>query len=229
MQASKFGEPLCQAFQLELFRSGADEWRKRMHSSVKIKAQYERLFADSIAKEAKAKRKSKKRKGKDGPDDLIPAQEATGAQAAYTPAKSRRIAEGNDDPHAETDEKEPQNGRKKKDRRVHAGSAGHIHVAERVGDDVTLQAQYADSVAGERHKKQKSGRVDIGSRQPGNKNKSAAGEGRAGTGAPLKPSTDAKSVVDEVMAELAIGSGTYGSGGRKNCRKRRVLKLVPSS
>ena len=66
MQASKFGEPLCQAFQLDLFRSGAEEWRKRMHSSEKIKAQYEKLFADSIAKEAKAKRKSKKRKGEEG-------------------------------------------------------------------------------------------------------------------------------------------------------------------
>lgn len=242
-QASKFGEPLCQAFQLDLFRSGADEWRKRMHSSEKIKAQYEKLFADSIAKEAKAKRKSKKRKGNDDAD--VPAQSHHHASGSHPHPNVKHhapnIAAGDAGDHFEgvsgsaVEDQLPDGGvskegfnpnlnskaKSKKSKKRPREDAAQQEDTEQNGTTSVQPEVVAGSEehgdVGDGGRKKKHDRKNRGDKKSRKSVKKASREGERGqeiegvTGETLKPATDAKSVVDEVMAELAIGS----SGGKK--------------
>lgn len=217
MQASKYGEPLCQAFQLELFKAGADEWRKRMHSSAKIKAQYEKLFADSIAKEAKAKRKSKKRKGKEENDTDACVQEAPAKQHRPVAADGPVLADAG--PVELNPGEMEERDIKKKKKRKSVDSGGHKGDNTECPTDVSegknfsaVEQQHGDAVEVPKHKKEK--------KSKGKKEKRASKHGQEGQAdEAVKPATDVNSVVDEVMAELGIGSG--GSGGKKAQKKSK--------
>ena len=237
MQASKFGEPLRQAFQLDLFSSGVAEWRKRMHSSEKIKAQYEKLFAESIAKEAKAKRKSKKRKRNDDAD--VPAQSHHHASGSNPHPNVKHhapdIATGDAGAHFEgvggsaVEDQLPDGGVSNEGLNSNSNSKVKSKTGKkrsRVDD-----AQQEDTEQNERSKvqpevaagseehgdvpdgrKKKQDRKNRGERKSRKSGKKTSREGERDqevedvAGESLKPATDAKSVVDEVMAELAIGS-----------------------
>lgn len=61
-QDSKYGAPLCETCMMELYRNSADTWRRKMESSEKMQAQYEKLFGDSRSSRSKATRKAKEKK-----------------------------------------------------------------------------------------------------------------------------------------------------------------------
>lgn len=244
MQASKFGEPLCQAFQLELFASGEDEWRKRMQSSAKIKAQYERLFADSIAKEAKAKRKSKKRKGMKDDLDIHGGHAPVfnvGVTAATGVHDSKGFVQQQDEKGAQTyeegDDLQPKKKKKKRDKLKEQDNTHDVH-----GEEVDVEhpagendenCEVVDNQRKKSKKKKKSTNDDGGDKQDtgekvsrkkrdkGRVERHRADNKRQHEGEEyVKPATDAKSVVDEVMAELAVGSiGLAGSGSKKKQKK----------
>jgi hypothetical protein len=231
---------LCQAFQLDLFKADADEWCKRMNSSAKIKAQFERLFADSIAKEAKAKRKLHKRKGQ---KDL---EETHGINhTIQQPAKAPRVQQGahiqpllepaalfvpedhaveRGDCHCEdTGVKAKRKKRKLLDENdaVHAGS---VHCATATADEQEGSAM--KETKKKKIRKQKHAKVcgDNDVARSGNKHMHIEGQGDE-TRAVSKHRTDAKSLVDEVMAELAIGS----FGGTKVKRKKGSSMHIDNS
>lgn len=61
VQGSKYGAPLCETCMLELYRRSPESWRRRITSSEKQQAQYEKLFSDSASSKSKAKRKAQKK------------------------------------------------------------------------------------------------------------------------------------------------------------------------
>ena len=56
MQDSKYGALLCSTCMTELYHNSAETWRRRMESSEKMQAQYEKIFID---RKVKSKRKVK--------------------------------------------------------------------------------------------------------------------------------------------------------------------------
>jgi hypothetical protein len=237
IQASKFGEPLCQAFQLDLFKADADEWCKRMNSSAKIKAQFERLFADSIAKEAKAKRKLHKRKGqKDLEETHVinhtsqqPAKAPTVQQSAHSQPLLEPAALSVPEDHAvergDCDRQDTVVKVKRKKRKlldendaVHAGS---VHCATATEDE--KEGSAVKETKTKKIRKQKHAKVcgDNDVARSGNKHMHSEEQGDE-TGAVSKHKADAKSLVDEVMAELAIGSFGGDKVKRKNSSSTHI-------
>jgi hypothetical protein len=193
MQASKFGEPLCHTFQLELLCSSEAEWRKRMVSSAKVKAQYARLFADSISCEAKARRKGSKRKGK--------------------PADGTRVVEEQAD-------------------RQDVAPEGHSPARKKVKKVTVLhhdgEQEHAIQVAGEPN-----GEADHPSKHEQGKKKSVRGHERRAKAKLHKsrsdtPSTgtDVNSVIDEVVAQLAIGTAEASFQAGLHGKKRKKHKAT---
>jgi len=82
LQGTKFGGPLVQVCQLELYQHNPSSWRKRLLDDAKVAAQYQKLFGDTPASKKGRDKKKRKRQQADGDGHVaLPAASASQAGA----------------------------------------------------------------------------------------------------------------------------------------------------
>jgi hypothetical protein len=69
VQDSKYGLPLCQCCQLSAWSRGREGWRRKVQSSERVAAQFQAIFANSVAHAKQEKVKKRKHTKRKGPND----------------------------------------------------------------------------------------------------------------------------------------------------------------